>query len=542
MEIKRLPLALTAAFLAAQVLLSACAPCGPAGCAIDQAASSASIPTTVPAAPPPPPVVGDGPWNLTLFHLNDTHTAFTPEPATWRDDHALVGGVIALQSHLVEQRAAAAPSLTFDAGDLMTGNPISEMEVNGVLGGAWIAMLNTLGIDAGVIGNHDFDQGRPNARALAAASSWPMMALDLYDEHGKLEIPQEPVVIERGGLRVGVIGVTCAGLFDVTADSRVAGLELVDQEPVVRRWIEEIDPETDLIVLITHNGIEGDLGLAEHLAGSGLDVIVGGHSHTRTREPRLVGGILVVQAGGHVQNLGRLDLRVEDDRVVEYDGRLISLLAAGRTADAELTALADRYAAEVDAEFGRVLATLSTDWRRDSRGESNVGNWVCDRLMERAGADVALLNSGTLRQNFTAGPVTKLQLNQLMPFGNLLEIFEVVGAELERICLVNARAAESGEHGILQVGGLRYAYTVEGEDVRLLETSIGGQPIDPEHVYTVACPDYVAMKAELYMDMPVPPTRSTGVTITQALVEAVEAVGTANMTIDATTDGRIARR
>ena len=119
-----------------------------------------------------------------------------------------------------------------------------------------------------------------------------------------------------------------------------------------------------------------------------------------------------------------------------------------------------------------------------------------------------------------------------------------IGGQLihERICLVNARAAESGEHGILQVAGLRYAYTVEGEDVRLLETSIGGQPIDPEHVYTVACPDYVAMKAELYMDMPVPPTRSTGVTITQALVEAVEAVGTANMTIDATTDGRIARR
>jgi 2',3'-cyclic-nucleotide 2'-phosphodiesterase (5'-nucleotidase family) len=126
-----------------------------------------------------------------------------------------------------------------------------------------------------------------------------------------------------------------------------------------------------------------------------------------------------------------------------------------------------------------------------------------------------------------------------MPFGNLLETFEIDGRGLEAVCLVNARAAESGEHGILQVAGLRYAYTVAGDDVQLVEVSVGGQPIDPDHVYTVACPDYVAMKAELYMDRPVPETRSTGVTITQALLAAVEAVGTE---IEAKTDGRIARR
>jgi 2',3'-cyclic-nucleotide 2'-phosphodiesterase (5'-nucleotidase family) len=127
-----------------------------------------------------------------------------------------------------------------------------------------------------------------------------------------------------------------------------------------------------------------------------------------------------------------------------------------------------------------------------------------------------------------------------MPFGNLLETFEIDGRGLEAVCLVNARAAEDGDHGILQIAGLRYAYAVEGGEVRLLETTVGGQPLDPDRVYTVACPDYVAMKAELYMDRPVPETTSTGVTITQALIEAVEAAGTEP--IDAETDGRIARR
>lgn len=484
------------------------------------------------------PATADETWNLTLFHVNDMHTAFLPEPASWRDDRALVGGLAALQSHLEEQRATASASLTFDAGDLMTGNPVGEMEVDGVLGGGWIRMLNELGIDAGVIGNHEFDLGRDNVRALAEMAAWPMMALDLRDEDGDLEYATGPLVLERGGLRVGVIGVTCAGLEDVVADARIAGLALEDQATVVRRHLAELDPVTDLLVLITHNGIDGDLELAAELAGSGLDVIVGGHSHTRLREPRRVGDILIVQAGGYAKNLGRLDLRVADDRVVAYEGRLISLLAEGREAAPDLAALIDAYAARLDAEYGEVAGRLATPWRRDSSAESNVGSWISDRLMEAAGADVALLNSGTLRRNYPEGPVTYLQLHQLMPFGNLLVTFEIDGRGLERICLANAHAAATGEHGILQVAGLRYAFETAGVDVRLLDLEVDGQPIDPDCVYTVACPDYVAMKARLYMDMDVPTTRSAGVTITEALVAAVETAGD----IDATIDGRIARR
>ena len=88
-------------------------------------------------------------------------------------------------------------------------------------------------------------------------------------------------MLERGGLKIGMIGVTCADLYNVCADVRVAGLELDDQEKVVRRWIRELDPKTDLLVLITHDGVDRDTELARDLAGSGLDVIVGGHSHTR---------------------------------------------------------------------------------------------------------------------------------------------------------------------------------------------------------------------------------------------------------------------
>jgi len=519
-------LLLAAALCAA---LAGCAPCRTDG--VCDAPPSA-------AAPAPPPVPGDGPWNLTVFHVNDSHCAFLPEPAQWRGDRALVGGVVALAGHLAEQRATALAALLLDAGDFMTGNPFCEMEDDGVRGGAWLDLLNRLGIDAGVIGNHEFDLGRENAHRLAARATHPLMALDLRDEAGELEFPAEPVVIERGGLRVGVIGVTCQGLFEVCAETRVRGLRLDDQAATARRWAAELDPDTDLLVLITHNGADTDTTLARALGGSGIDLIVGGHSHTRLEEPLLVGGILVVQAGSRLKNLGRVDLRVAEDRILEYDGRLIPLLAEGRRAPPEIEAAVAAAAARVDREFGRVIGELTVSWRRDSRAESNVGDWLCDALRAAAGADVALLNSGTIRNNFDPGPLTLLDIHTLLPFGNNLETFEVDGAELARIARVNAQAAESGEHGIMQVSGLNYAYTMDDGEARLLEATVDGQPIAPGRVYKVACPDFLAMQARLYMDMEKPRTTLAGGTVTGVVIDAIEAAGT----IGAATGGRIVRK
>jgi len=490
----------------------------------------------------PPPATDatrpdENPWNLTVFHINDMHCAFLPEPAHWRDDRALTGGVAALAAHLEEQRATAPAALFFDAGDFMTGNPFCEMEDDGVRGAAWMDMINLLGLDAGVLGNHEFDLGRENTRRLAARADYPLMALDLRDVAGALEYPTDPVVLERGGLRVGVIGVTCRTLFEYASADLARQLRLADQVETARRWAAELDPGTDLLVLITHNGIDGDLALARDLAGSGVDLIVGGHSHTRLNDPEVVGDILVVQAGSKLKNLGRLDLRVEDDRIAAYDGRLIPLLVGDRRAPPEIEAAVAAAAARVDAEYGRVIGELAGTWRRDGRAECDVGNWICDVLRTAAGADVALLNTGTLRTNLEPGPVTLLDVMSLLPFDNQLETFEIDGRTLARIARVNAQAAVDREHGIMQVSGLRYVYAVEAGAARIVEAAVDGQPIAPDRVYTVACPDFLVTQAETYMDMAPPVTTPAGGTITGIVIDAIEQAGT----IGEAPGGRIVR-
>ena len=486
----------------------------------------------------PVPQVGPGPYNLTLFHTNDSHSNFLPRPAVWRDDGRMVGGAIPLAWHLDLERETASADLFLDAGDFMTGNPVCTLVVDGVLGGAVPEMMNSLGYDAGLIGNHEFDIGRQHLEALVKKFEFPLLAADIVTEAGEHAFNPGPVILERGGLRVGILGVSCAGMEEVVTLGRLGGLRMIPQAELVRTQARELDPQTDLLVLLTHNGVEGDRELARELAGSGIDVIVGGHSHTRLREPELVAGTLIVQAGAAWTNLGRLDLVVEEDRVVRYRGRLITLWSEGAGARPGLTEVVGKYEELMDREFNRRIGELTEDWRR-GRGETNIGDWLADRIRERAGADVGLLNSGTIRKNLKAGPITALDIHEMLPFSNTLVMMEMDGRKLAAVVQRNADSQVGGDHGILQVSGISYEFRggQDGQGAEVVEILVGGKPLALDGVYRVAMPDYVAKMGHVYLGIDEPEMHEVGVTMTQSIIEAIEKSGPITSRIE----GRIRR-
>ncbi len=484
------------------------------------------------------PVPGGGPWNLTIFHTNDTHSAFLPRAAHWREDRKPVGGVIPLAWHLADQRRTAPGNIFVDAGDFMTGNPVSQLTEDGVPGVAVARMMTALGYDAGVVGNHEFDIGSDLVGRLVTYFGYPLFGADIALPDGGPALPQEPLILRRGDLRVGVFGVSCAGMAEVVTPAKLGGWHMAPQVDIVRRIAAELDPLTDVIVLLSHNGVDGDKALAAALAGAGVDVIVGGHSHTRLKKPVLAGGILIVQAGSKMTNLGRLDLQVADDRVVMYDGRLVDLWSDGTFAGAELTALATGYENEVMEKYGRQIGTLAVDLRK-GRGEHELGDWLADCLREAAGADVALINSGGIRKPLNAGPVTALDINEMLPFANNLIRLKLTGEQLKAIVQQNADSGVGGKHGILQVSGVSYTFraAASGSGAELVTVMVGGREVDPQRTYVVAMPDFVAMMGDVYLKIDLPPVDDMGLTLASAVVASVSRAGE----VSAPVGGRIKR-
>ncbi len=487
-------------------------------------------------------VAGDGPFQVTLFHTNDIHGSFLPEPASWRPDKAEVGGFVALARHLAAERRTAAPAcLLLDAGDFMTGNPVTTIASDGVAGVAMAELMNLSGYDVGVIGNHEFDAGRANITRLATRFDFPLLAADLADSLGRPIFRAEPVVLERAGLRIAVLGVSCAELRDLCPPSRIPAMELRDQVAVVQAQLADLVPRTDLQVLISHDGIEGDRALAHRLAAAGLDVIVGGHSHTRLEQPQVVAGVIIVQAGSNLKNLGRLDLAIAGGRVTDFRGGLVELTAAGGedAAPPALVAAVDRYRREVDAVYGEQIGELAVTWRRNSRGESNLGSWICEAMRARAGTQVALLNSGGIRRDLPPGPITLLDIHQMLPFANALVVVELTGADLRRVAQANAQAAADESYGILQTAGLAYAYRERAGAVELAEVTVGGEPLRDDRIYSIALPDYVAVMSRVYLaDLKLPPYREVSGTLCEVMVDAVRA---AREPITSNLDGRMRR-
>jgi 2',3'-cyclic-nucleotide 2'-phosphodiesterase (5'-nucleotidase family) len=453
------------------------------------------------------------PRSLTIFHVNDIHGHFLSEPSTERSDKAMVGGFASLSHYLRAEHERVPNSIFLDAGDFMTGNPICDIEYRGAQGGALVELLEMTGCKADVLGNHEFDISRENTHKLTSISAYPILCANIADSTGNLFAPIATAIYEIGGVRIGIIGLT------LRMNSK--GLEVKDLATTAQHYIDEMDSTTDLIILLTHNGVDNDRELARKVHNA--DVIVGGHSHTRLSEPVRENGVLIVQAGCYLKDLGVLDLEVAGDTVYSYQGHLIPLLAVGTQPDSRAAAFCDSFKLLIDAEYGQVIAHLAEDWKCAYNEESNVGDWVCDRLREAFEVDIALVNAGGLRDDVPAGPVTKMQVAELVPFHNSVVLFSADGVQLREFAKNQAHAHAFKDHGTIEMSGMSITYRRHGEDIEIVTCEVAGKPIDSKHEYRVASIDYVAIsQCDRYLGFRPQSVQETGQLFQDFVIEQMQ--------------------
>ncbi len=461
---------------------------------------------------------------VTIFHTNDLHAHFLPEEASWRDDGAPVGGFLALESIIAAERAKAERSIYLDAGDFMTGTPLSDMEHRGAKGGAIVEFYNRVGLDGMAIGNHEFDQSLENLDALLALAEFPVFGANLAGRGGRPFTGHEYRVYDLDGVRIGVIGITTEELGGLVSGEIREALTVTTGVETVERLLPEVDERSDLIILLSHEGIDTDREIARRTEG--LDMIIGGHSHTRLEKGEWVNGVLIVQAGSSGRYLGRVDLVVKDDAIAEAECRLIPALAGGAAGSPGMEALVERFKRAINDEYVVVIAEAKSKMGRCYYCESDLGNWLADRLREIAKTDVGMINSGGIRKDIGAGPVKRLDILEMLPFTNMICRFDCTGEELLAIALHNAEAEATEDHGILQVSGLSYSWYRDADGIELHMAYVGGKEIDPARRYTVATVDFVGVSQPAkYLGIVPDSVESLGVTLTNRVLEAVEKSG-----------------
>lgn len=452
---------------------------------------------------PVPPDVGPPPTpgHVTLLHTNDLHGHYLAEPADWLEGRPPIGGFVRLDAEVDAIRATRPDDavLLLDGGDMLTGTPLTDLTVEGSRGGAMLDFMRLIGYDAIAVGNHEFDKGLDNLTAYAASSKIPLLSANVRTADGVSPLlPNQTFsrVFEASGVRIGVIGATTDSLGWLMNRRDFARLKLLSAEVAVREEVARLDPQTDVIVVLSHIGVDADESLARRVPG--IDLIVGGHSHTRLTAAKHINDTWIVQAGSYTRSLGVVEMDVADDRLVSFTYELRDLLPATAPgpASAEVNALARAYEASIDAAYGEVLSQSPALLGRDYHHENGLGRWITDVLRETTGADVGLYNGGGLRADLPAGTLTLGALYGCFPFGNEVMTFDISGEDLQSILLRNAIAETDEKRGFLPISGVSYTWRVRAGAPELVEARVGGQPLDHARTYRVATNSYIAEQWE----------------------------------------------
>ncbi|MEK4425536.1 5'-nucleotidase C-terminal domain-containing protein [Solibacillus sp. FSL K6-1523] len=427
-------------------------------------------------------------FKLSVMHVNDTHARVENFPK--------------LMTAVNDFRATSSESLLLHSGDAFTGTLyFSEFK-----GQADIQYFNELGFDAMTFGNHEFDLGSSpeGHKALAdfvKAANFPFISANVdftkdtnftglftdlnssEPENGKI---YAGMVKEINGEKVGIFGLTTEETESVSSPDKVTFENYIKEAEKAVKAFEGMG--INKIIALTHIGfddsaeIDNDQILAQSVPG--IDIIVGGHSHTKLDKPFIVDtntvgekkdATVIVQAGEQANYLGTLDVEFDEQGVVvAHEGQLIDV--AKLAADPKGTKMLAQYKEKVDVfaskEIGVTLKEPLTNPRLNTtadtasvrNSETALGNIITDGMLAKAksftGKNVimALQNGGGIRSDIPAGNVTLGQAITVLPFTNTLAIMDITGADLLEAFEFSVRQAPKENGGFLHIAGAQLVF------------------------------------------------------------------------------------
>jgi len=433
--------------------------------------------------------------SFTIVHTNDTHGRIQEGKYDGM-------GFAKISTYVKNLENDGEDVLLLDAGDTFHGTPFVSLSE----GEAAVKVMNTMGYDAMVPGNHDFNYGRDRLLELAAMANFPIVCANVIDDAtGKTILPPY-TILNVNGLKVGIFGLTTAETTYKTHPKNVKGLTFRNAVDVAREMVAKLDNKVDVIIALGHLGVDEDSTITSKSVMDeveGIDLFIDGHSHTVMQEGLMAKDGLIVQAGEWDKFLGVVKINYNMGTVTAKASLLSKEDASNLKDDDSVLANLDEIKKENDkiteVVVGKTDVLLDGE-RGDVRtGPTNLGDMICAALIDETGADFSLQNGGGIRASIKAGEVTKGDIINVLPFGNTVTVLEVTGADMKAVIENGIKSIPEASGGYCHIGGLTFSYDQnKPAGNRVTEILVKGKPIDPNKNYSLATNDFLAAGGDQY--------------------------------------------
>lgn len=461
-------------------------------------------------------------YQLTILHTNDYHAHF------WKSRHGEYG--LAAQKTLVdgirkEVAADGGDILVLSAGDVNTGVPESDLQD----AEPDFKAMSMIGYDAMTIGNHEFDKPLD---VLAKQKSWatfPFLGANIIDKSTGKPLYDAYKIFNLDGLKVAVFGLVTGDTYQLADPGNLESVKIEDPIATAQIMVPGLQKKADVVIALTHLGYyqgsnygsnaPGDVSLAT--AVDGIDVIVGGHSHTKLENSVMQNGTIIVQAGDNGKYVGRLDLLIQDEEVtetgyrlipvnlkkkIEQDGKKVRVFIEEEIPeDPNVLAMLTTYQEKGQDELGKVIGFTKGVFNGERNvvrsRETNLGNLIAKTQRLKVEADVGVMNSGGIRTSIPEGDITYKDVLKVQPFSNTIGVVTLNGAELKQYLEIAANKT-AGSGAFAQFDNVEVIMNGEA----LVSAKVGGVEVADNGSYKLAINSFAANGGDGYMKVSDHPT------------------------------------
>jgi len=474
-----------------------------------------------------PPISG----KLTIIHMNDTHGRTQAEPFI---------------SQLAKDiRADGGNVLILDAGDRLHGQTATNLTE----GEAMVQVMNAVGYDAMVTGNHEYNFGIDRLRQLSGMADFPLLAANVRynDEY----IFERYMIFAMESLTVGVFGLVTPETPTSSDPRNMDGLVFENPVDIATELVGLLEERNcDIIIAITHLGDDNSTAennRSDALADvDGIDVVIDGHSHSIHEGGKVVGDTLIAQAGSFAQFIGIVEITIENEIITKT-----ALLIEVPEADEETELLADAAVIAIIAEgeekvesitsvvVGETPVTLDGERESVRTVETNLANLVTDSMIYATGADISFIGGGSIRTSIAAGDITMGDVLNVLPFSNLIVTLEMTGSDVLEILEHGVSEYPEPSGLFIQVAGVHFEFDPDapiGQRVQTVKMA-DGTAFYINKTYTVATVEFIAAGGDGYSMM----KRGTGLVFYEGDEEAFVSYLETNPVITAEPEGRVTK-